>query len=120
MRSRRTSLVLAPVIVLSLVMGGCPTERMPQPKEAGQPEDAWSRIATSKEWLYATSEFNGPHKAECDHVLGWVKGEDACKASLCEHGVTLAKEWRERCTPIVDASLVETVRALDAQIAPRA
>lgn len=120
MRHRRTLASFSLVLAASIAQVGCPTERLPPPKEAGQPEDEWSRIAPSKEWLYATSDFNGPHKAECDHALGWVKGEDACKGSLCEHGVSLAKEWIQRCTPLVDASLVSTARAVESQITARA
>lgn len=119
MRQRRTPVLLVPVLAFAFVQLGCPTERMPPPKEAAGPEDEWSRIPPSKEWLYATSEFNGPHKAECDHVLGWVKGEDACKASLCEHGLTLAKEWVQRCTPLAEGGIVESVKAMEGQLGSR-
>ena len=119
MRPRRTSVLFAPLLALFVAQLGCPTERLPPPKEAAPPEDPWSSIPPSKEWLYATGEFNGPHKAECDHVLGWVKGEDACKASLCEHGVTLAREWTQRCTSLVDPGLAGTVRAVEAALVPR-
>lgn len=119
MRPLRASAVFLPVLAISIAQLGCPTERMPRPKEAAGPEDAWSRIAPSKEWLFASSEFNGPHKAECDHVLGWVKGEEACKGSLCEFGVSLAAEWIQRCTPLVEAPQVDTVRSLQATLAGR-
>jgi hypothetical protein len=84
------------------------------------PEDEWSKIPPSKEWLYATGEFNGPHKAECDHVLGWVKGEDACRASLCQHGRDLAAEWLTRCTPLEDPGIVDTVKRVQAELTDRA
>jgi hypothetical protein len=119
MRPRRSSLWFVPLLALAAAQLGCPTERQPPPKEAPVPEDPWSNIPPSKEWLYATGGFNGPHKAECDHVLGWVKGEDACKASLCEHGVTLAREWTQRCGTLVDPGLVASVRSVEGQITPR-
>jgi hypothetical protein len=100
-------------------VAGCPTERMPLPREALPPEDDWSRMAPSKEWLYATGEFSGPHKAECDHVFGWVKGEEPCNASLCEHGRDLAAEWLTRCTPFEDAPLVSAAQSLQTQLAGR-
>lgn len=116
----RRSLLCLPILALVLVQAGCPTERMPPPKEAAQPEDEWSRIAPSKEWLYATGEFNGPHKAECDHVLGWVKGEDTCRGSLCVHGKDLAAEWIARCTPLVAAAIVTEVEGIQEKLAARA
>jgi hypothetical protein len=115
----RRSLLLLPLLALSLPLAGCPTERMPPPKEAMPPEDEWSKTSTSPEWLFATSDFSGPHKAECEHVLGWIKGEESCKGSLCEHGVNLAATWLQRCTPLVEPALAEQVRSLQAQLAGR-
>jgi hypothetical protein len=111
---------LLPLFPLTLAAAGCPTERMPPPKDAPPAEDEWSRLAPSKEWLYATSEFSGPHKAECDHVMGWVKGEETCKGTLCEHGRDLATEWLTRCAPLVEPGLVDTVKKLQADLASRA
>jgi hypothetical protein len=93
---------------------------MPHPKDNLPPEDEWSRIAPSKEWLYATAEFSGPHKAECDHVFGWVKGEESCKASLCEHGRDLAAEWITRCTTFEEPGVIEGARKMQAELATRA
>ena len=115
----RHAFFLVSLLALPLATAACPTERMPPPREAHQPEDEWSRIPPSKEWLYATSEFNGPHKAECDHVLGWVKGEDACKASLCEHGRDLAGEWLTRCSGLEPPDLVGTVQRLSGTLGGR-
>ncbi len=115
--ARALLLVLFP---LSLAAAGCPTERMPPPKDAPPAEDEWSRIPPSKEWLYATGEFTGPHKAECDHVMGWVKGEEGCRGSLCEHGRDLAAEWITRCAPLVDPGLVDAVKRLQADLGARA
>lgn len=117
MPTARSISLLLPLFALALA--GCPTERMPPPKEALPPEDEWSRMPPSKEWLYATSEFSGPHKAECDHVLGWVKGEEACKGTLCEHGVALANDWLQRCTPLIAPALVDTVRTKQADLSAR-
>jgi hypothetical protein len=93
---------------------------MNHPKDNLPPEDEWSRISPSKEWLYATSEFSGPHKAECDHVLGWVKGEEACRATLCEHGRDLAAEWIKRCTAFEETAIVDSARKVQADLAARA
>src|SRR5260221_4123781 len=112
--------VLLPLLAFSFSVAGCPTERMTPPKDNLPPEDEWSRLAPSKEWLYATGEFSGPHKAECDHVLGWVKGEEGCKASLCEHGRDLATEWITRCTPFEEPGVVAGARKVQADLAARA
>jgi hypothetical protein len=93
---------------------------MPHPRDNLPPEDEWSRIAPSKEWLYATAEFSGPHKAECDHVFGWVKGEESCKASVCEHGRDLAAEWITRCAPFEEPGVIEGARRVQAELATRA
>src|SRR4051794_2764054 len=90
---------LLSVLALPFVLAACPSEPPVRAREPGTPEDEWSRIAPSKEWLHATADFNGDHKAECEHVLPWVKGEEKCRASLCEHGRDLAAEWVTRCTP---------------------
>jgi hypothetical protein len=108
------------LLALPLAAAGCPTEPQRPPREAMPPEDEWSRIPPSKDWLFATGDFSGPHKAECDHVLGWVRGEDGCKASLCEHGKDLSAEWLTRCSSLEDPSLTETVRRLQAELASRA
>lgn len=118
MPSPRALLLL--FLALPLALAGCPTERMPLPKDSLPPEDEWSRIPPSKEWLFATGEFSGPHKAECDHVLGWVKGEEACKASLCEHGRDLAAEWVTRCTALEEPPVVAAARQVQAELAQRA
>lgn len=112
--------LLLPLLALSLAVAGCPTERMPHPKDNLPAEDEWSRIPPSKEWLYATGEFSGPHKAECDHVLGWVKGEEACKASLCEHGRDLAAEWVTRCAGLEEPAVVDAAKKVQADLAARA
>ena len=115
----RHAFFLLPLLALPLATAACPTERMPPAREARLPEDEWSRIPPSKEWLYATNEFNGPHKAECDHVLGWVKGEEACKSSFCEHGRDLAGEWLTRCSSLESPDLVGTVRGLSGTLGGR-
>jgi len=115
----RHALFLLPLLALPLATTACPTESMPPAKEAMPADDEWSRIPPSKEWLYATSEFNGPHKAECDHVLGWVKGEEPCKASLCEHGRDLAGEWLTRCSAMEPPDAVSTVRGLQGTLGER-
>src|ERR1700731_3425294 len=101
-----------PILAMSFAVAGCPTEREQRARDALPSDDEWSRMAPSKEWLYATGEFSGPHKAECEHVLGWVKGEEACKASLCEHGRDLAAEWLTRCTNLEDAALVTSAKEI--------
>jgi hypothetical protein len=116
---RRLLAALLPMLALPL-LGGCPTEPPPRPKEPVMPEDEWSRMAPSKEWLYATSEFSGDHKAECAHVLPWVKGEIRCRASLCEHGRDLAVEWMSRCPRYAPASSVGELRELRDKLAERA
>ncbi|MFO0755325.1 MAG: hypothetical protein U0359_02465 [Byssovorax sp.] len=116
---RRPLAALAILIALP-VLGGCPTEPPPRPKDPAMVEDEWSRTAPSKEWLYATSEFSGDHKAECAHVLPWVKGEARCRASLCEHGRDLASEWMTRCPRYAPASASAEVRELRDKLAERA
>ena len=83
-------------------------------------EDEWSKMPPSKEWLYATAEFNGDHKAECEHVLGWVKGEEQCTGSMCEHGRDLASEWMTRCKGLVEGPAFGEVSTLRDQLAARA
>src|SRR5690349_17468021 len=87
---------LAPLSLVPL-LSACPTEPAAPVKDPTFVEDEWTKTAPSTEWLHATATFNGDHKAECAHVLEWVKGEDHCRASLCEHGRNLAAEWLERC-----------------------
>jgi hypothetical protein len=101
-------------------VAGCPTEPATHPRDILPPEDEWSKLPHSQEWLYATGEFSGPHKAECDHVLGWVKGEDACKASLCEHGRDLAAEWLTRCPALEEPPIVESARSVQVALTARA
>ncbi len=112
--------LLLPLFAFSLAVAGCPTERMSHPKDAPPAEDEWSRIPPSKEWLYATSEFNGPHKSECDHVLGWIKGEEGCRASLCEHGRDLGEEWLTRCASLEPDAVVEEARRVKVALTARA
>jgi hypothetical protein len=106
--------------LLPLAIAGCPTEPQQRVKDPAPVEDEWSRIPASKEWLYATGEFSGPHKAECDHVLEAVKGEEACRGSLCEHGRDLAAEWVTRCTPYADAQSVELAKHVQVELTTRA
>lgn len=108
------------LIALPLFTAGCPTEPAQRVKEAAAPEDEWSRIPPSKEWLHATGDFSGDHKGECDHVLPWVKGEDRCATTLCEHGRDLAAEWVTRCTSYAPPALVEEVKALRGRLIERA
>ena len=117
---RPRALLLPALLALPLATAGCPTEPMQHAREALPPEDEWSRTPPSKDWLFATGDFNGPHKAECDHVLGWVRGEDTCKSSLCEHGKDLSAEWLTRCSSLEDPSLSETVRKIQADLTARA
>jgi hypothetical protein len=119
---RASPALLLPLLALSglTALTGCSSDRMPPPRDQLPPEDEWSRIPPSKEWLYATSEFSGPHKEECDHVFGWVKGEAACKASLCEHGRELAEEWKTRCSSLEEPNVVDQTRQIQADLAARA
>lgn len=119
---RASSVLLLPLLALSALTAllGCSTERMPPPRDQLPPEDEWSRIPPSKEWLYATSEFSGSHKAECDHVFGWVKGEAACQASLCEFGSSLADEWKTRCSTLEEPGVVDQARQIHTDLAARA
>jgi hypothetical protein len=85
------------------------------------PEDEWARLPQSKEWLYATGDFRGTeHEKECDHVLGWVKGEADCKASLCEHGRDLAKDWLARCEKYGTKSATDEVKELASKLGDKA
>jgi len=45
---------------------------------------------------------NAEREAECEHVVTWMKGEESCRATLCEHGAALANDWVQRCTPLVE------------------
>lgn len=116
---RRLLAAALPLFAIPL-LGGCPTEPPPRAKEPVMQEDEWSRMAPSKEWLYATDEFSGDHKAECAHVLPWVKGEARCRASLCEHGRDLSAEWLNRCPRYAPATSTSEVRELRDKLAERA
>jgi hypothetical protein len=119
MRTPRTLLLLVPFTALPF-LGGCPTEPAPRVKEPVVVEDEWTRIAPSKEWLHATADYSGDHPSECGHVLGWVKGEEKCRASLCEHGRDLAGEWLRRCPKLVDKDTVDPVKELNEKLTERA
>jgi hypothetical protein len=84
------------------------------------PEDAWSSLAVSQQWLLATGDFSGDRSAECAHVLGWVKGEDGCKAALCEHGRILAEEWLSRCPGLAEPEAVSQVKERKDKLTERA
>lgn len=112
------ALTLFPLAAFLIVEAGCPTERMPPPKDPVV-EDEWSKLPPSKEWLFATSEFNGPHKAECDHVLTWIKGEESCTATLCEHGVSLTTDWMQRCPKYGDPGAPDAVKTAQGQMGAR-
>ncbi len=116
---RRLFAKVLPLLAPALLTG-CPTEPPPRAKEPVMQEDEWSRMAPSKEWLYATAEFSGDHKAECAHVLPWVKGEARCRASLCEHGRDLAMEWLSRCPRYAPATSAAEVRELRDKLTVRA
>jgi hypothetical protein len=119
MRTPRAVVLLVPLTAIPL-LGGCPTEPPPRAREPVVVEDAWSRLAPSKEWLHATADFNGDHRAECAHVLPWVKGEEACHASLCEPGRDLADEWLQRCSKLAEPDAVSAVGELKEKIGARA
>jgi hypothetical protein len=108
------------IVALSFAITGCPTEGERPPKDAPPAEDDWSRMSASKEWLYATGDFSGPHKAECDHVLGWIKGETTCKGSLCEHARELAGEFIRRCAAYEEAAVIEVARSVQVELTGRA
>jgi hypothetical protein len=117
MRTSRAALLL-PIPAVFLL--GCPTEPPPRAKEPIVVEDEWTRIAPSKEWLHATADFSGDHKAECAHVLEWVQGEEHCRASLCEHGRDIAGEWLERCPKFAPKAQVAQVKELRDRLTERA
>ncbi len=119
MRTPRALLLLVPFTALPF-LGGCPTEPAPRIKEPVVVEDAWTRIPPSKEWLHATADYSGDHPSECVHVLAWVKGEEKCRASLCEHGRDLAGEWLQRCPKFVDKDAVGPVKELQEKLTERA
>lgn len=83
-------------------------------------EDEWTRIPPSKEWLHATADYSGDHKAECAHVLEWVRGEEKCRASLCEHGRDLSDEWLQRCPKFAEKDAVSSVKELKEKLGERA
>jgi len=112
-------LLLVPFTALPL-LGGCPTEPPPRAKEPVLVEDEWTRIAPSKEWLHTTADYSGDHSSECAHVLTWVKGEEKCHASLCEHGRDLSGEWIQRCPRFVDKDSLGPVRELKEKLTERA
>lgn len=119
----RTHEALAPLslAVLTSILAGCPTEPSTRAKEGFGPEDEWTTLAPSKEWLHATSDFPaGPHKAECDHVYKWIDGEEKCQATLCEHGRDLALDWATRCARYEPPQMVERARSVGGQYAQRA
>jgi hypothetical protein len=98
--------------LLALALAACPP---PPPKvtegEGIAPKDEWDSIPRTPEWLHATAGFNGSRKAECEEVLGWVKGEAVCKGAICAHGRDLSREWIPRCEKLTPAG-VEEVKAL--------
>lgn len=119
MRTPRAAVLLLPLTAIPL-LGGCPTEPPPRVKEPVLVEDEWTRIPPSKEWLHATADYSGDHKAECAHVLEWVKGEEKCRASLCEHGRDLSREWLQRCPKFSGNDAVGSVKELEAKLGERA
>ncbi len=119
MRTPRACLFLVPLTAIPF-LGGCPTEPAMRAKDPVVVEDEWTRIPPSKEWLHATADYSGDHKAECAHVLEWVTGEEKCRASLCEHGRDLADEWVQRCPKFADKAAVASVKELKDKLAERA
>ena len=52
-------------------------------------------------------------------LFGWVKGEAACKASLCEYGHALAEEWKTRCSSLEESNVVDQARHIQTELAAR-
>ena len=101
--------------ILTLALAACPP---PAPKATegayvAGPKDEWDAIPRTPEWLHATAGFSGGRKAECEEVLGWIKGEGVCKGAICAHGRDLSKEWIARCEKLMPAIATE-VRTLSA------
>lgn len=119
MRTLRALGLLVPLTAIPL-LGGCPTEPPARAKEPVVVEDEWTRIAPSKEWLHATADGSGDHRAECAQVLTWVKGEETCRASLCEHGRDLADEWLQRCSKLAEKDAVSAVGEVKEKLGTRA
>jgi hypothetical protein len=119
MRTPRALMILVPLTAIPF-LGGCPTEPATRAKDPVVVEDEWTRIPPSKEWLHATADYSGDHKAECAHVLEWVKGEEKCRASLCEHGRDLADEWAQRCPKFAEKDAVSAVKELKEKLVTRA
>jgi hypothetical protein len=119
MRTPRALLLLVPISAIPF-LGGCPTEPTTRAHDPVVVEDEWTRIPPSKEWLHATADYSGDHKAECAHVLEWVKGEEKCRASLCEHGRDLADEWSQRCPKFAEKDAVSSVKELKEKLTERA
>ncbi len=119
MRTPRAALLLLPLTAIPL-LGGCPTEPPMRAKEPALVEDEWTRLPPSKEWLHATADYNGDHKAECAHVLAWVTGEEKCRASLCEHGRDLSQEWLQRCPRFTEKDTQSTVNEIATKLTERA
>jgi hypothetical protein len=93
--------------LLALALAACPP---PPPKHTeGEvaPKDEWDSISRTPEWLHATAGFSGSRKAECEEVLGWIKGEAVCKGAICAHGRDLSKEWLARCEKLTPAGVAE-------------
>src|SRR5262245_61041437 len=90
--------------LVPLALAGCgPQHNRPVDQElaaAAQKKDDWDAAPKVPEWFHATAGFSGNHKAECEEVQKWIKGEEKCKASLCAHGRDLAKDWLARCSKI--------------------
>lgn len=119
MRTPRALLLLVPLTAIPF-LGGCPTEPTMRAKDPVLVEDEWTRIPPSKEWLHATADFSGDHKAECAHVLASIKGEETCRASLCEHGRDLADDWIQRCPKFAASDALATVKELKEKLVTRA
>jgi hypothetical protein len=119
MRTPRALLILVPLSAIPF-LGGCPTEPSMRAKDPVVVEDEWTRLAPSKEWLHATADFSGDHKAECAHVLESVKGEETCHASLCEHGRDLADDWLQRCPKFTSKDTLAEVKELKEKLVTRA
>src|SRR4051812_35749495 len=117
MRSNKATLLLLSAALP--LLSGCPTEPPPRAKEPVMVEDEWSKTPHSQEWLHATANFSGDHKAECAEVLSWVKGEESCKGSLCEHGRELAGEWITRCPKYADPDALADAKVVRAKLTER-
>jgi hypothetical protein len=98
----------SPAALLSLVLAACGGAKpappavetavpAPSPPSAPPPE--------TPEWEVAVKGADGK-PAECAAAFAALRAEKSCKASLCAHAASLAKQWARYCAPAAEDAAI--------------